>query len=212
MASSDSSGLASAAIAALLILAASPAPIVAQSNQQITICQATGSQANPWVFTTIDARDLPEHLARGDFRANSIGDCPGAAAAGSPTPSAAARAAPIPAASTPVVAQAASPAAAQQGGTAGKSTSNAPLAQAVNTPTAPPAAPTAVPSPTAAPANATAQPTLEVAAAQATPEAQVSALPKSGGEPDRPLLVLALLALIGAGAALRRLGRSSREA
>jgi hypothetical protein len=53
---------------------------------------------------------------------------------------------------------------------------------------------------------------LEVAAAQATPEAQVSALPKSGGEPDRPLLVLALLALIGAGAALRRLGRSSREA
>jgi len=217
MASSDPSGLARLAIGAFLILAAFPAPVVAQSNQQITICQATGSQANPWVFTTINARDLAEHVARGDFRANSIADCPGAEAAGSPTPSGAAGAVPATTTSTPVVAQPPPARAPQQAGIGGGGVSplsNAVLAQVVNTATATPAAATRVPTPKAVTASATptAQTRPDVAGAQATPEAQVSALPKSGGEPDRPLLVLILLGLIGAGAGLRLLGRSRRRA
>jgi hypothetical protein len=243
MASSDPSGLASAAIAAFLILAAAPAPVIAQSNQQIPICEATGSQANPWVFTTIDARYLAEHLARGDFRANSIADCPGARAVGSATPSAAAATTPVAATRTPAVAQAATPVAAartpavaqaatrvaaartpavaqaatpataqQQGGIGGGNpTSNVSVSQAVNTATATPAAATTLSTPTAVTASATAGPRLDVAGAQATPESQVSTLPKSGGEPDRPTLVLVLLGLIGVGAGLRRLGRSSPE-
>ena len=70
-------------VSALVIVLATlgPAlPVAAQTEQRVTICQATGSTANPWVFTTIDARDLPEHLGRGDYRANSIADCPGASA------------------------------------------------------------------------------------------------------------------------------------
>jgi hypothetical protein len=220
MASNDPSGLARQAIAAFLILAAFPASAVAQSNQQITICQATGSQSNPWVFTTIDARDLSEHLARGDFRANSIADCQGAGAQapGSPTPQTAVSAsqaqatvtpaAPVPATNTPAVARAATPVTVQQQGAGGGNlTSNASVSQAVNTATTTPPPPTEVPAPTSVSASAPAERSLEVAGAQATPEPQVSTLPKSGDEPDRPLLVLLLLGLIGAGAGLRRLGR-----
>jgi hypothetical protein len=222
MASSDPSGLARLAVAAFLILAAFPTPAVAQSNQQITICQATGSQSNPWVFTTINARDLAEHLARGDFRANSIADCPGAQAARSPTPLTAISAGqgratsppatPIPPTNTPEVARATTPVAAQQQGVGdANAISNPAVSQPVNTVAATQVPPTALPGATSDGAGATAPGSLELAGAQATPEPQVSALPKSGGEPDRPLLVLILLGLICAGAGLRRLGRASRE-
>jgi hypothetical protein len=212
MASSDPSGLAKLVIPAFLVLALFPAPAVAQSNQQVTICQATGSQSNPWVFTTIDARDLAEHLARGDFQAKSIADCPGAQAARSPTPVAAVGAAQGRATSTPAVARAETPAAARQQGGGGNATSNAVGSQAANTATASPSTPTAVPTRTPVSASTTPEQNVEVAGAQATPEPRVSTLPKSGGEPDRPLLALALLGLIGAGTALRRLGRRGRNA
>src|SRR5438105_1414792 len=66
MASSTGGRLIAAIVAGVLSLL--PAvPVAAQTDQKVTICQATGSATNPWVFTTIDARDLPEHLARGDY-------------------------------------------------------------------------------------------------------------------------------------------------
>jgi hypothetical protein len=61
--------------------------------------------------------------------------------------------------------------------------------------------------PTAAPARVTGTPAVNVAGAQTTSETEVSALPRSGGEPDRPLLALGLLGLIGLGWGLRRLAR-----
>src|SRR5919108_2165822 len=84
-------------LAAALCVLATAMPVAAQGDQKTTICEATGSPTNPWVFTTIDARDLDEHLARGDRRATSIADCstaqtpgastPAARSAGTPTPS-----------------------------------------------------------------------------------------------------------------------------
>jgi hypothetical protein len=156
-------------------------PVAAQTEQRITICQVTGSTANPWVFTTIDARDLPEHLARGDYRANSIADCPGASAAATSLPTIG----PTPAATaTPVRAAATS------------------AATATPVPAATLAA-TATGVPTSSPA---ARPP-DVAGAQATPQPEVSTLPRGGGEPDRPTLVLVLLGLFAAGYGLIRLGR-----
>ena len=233
MASSNGAGLASAATAALFILASAAVPVAAQTNQQVTICQATGSQANPWVFTTIDARDLAEHLARGDFRANSIADCPGAKPGSSPTPAAVVTATVAPATSgstsAPAVtatvapatgftpARAGTPSGVQQQGVVGGGlpVSDVSASQPVNAATAtPPGSPTVPPvrNPTSAPANATPEPEVNVAGAQATPELPVSTLPKSGGEPDRPLLALGLLGLIIAGVGLRRVGRFRRRA
>jgi hypothetical protein len=209
MASSKVARLAGAmAVAAVLVTLAVVVPVAVQraapSDQKVTICQATGSTANPWVFTTIEARDLPDHLARGDYRATAIADCSAAQAAAAATPATSAAGSATPASG---------PAVPLQGGESGAPLSSAAVAQGVGTPTTTPpggataAPPTAVA--TAVPASATAAPTLSVAGAQATPEPEVSALPRSGDEPDRVLLVLLLLGLIGAGLGLRRLGRTS---
>jgi hypothetical protein len=190
-------------------------PVAAQSDQKITICQATGSPSNPWVFTTIDARDLPEHLARGDFRANSIAACSAARAPGAATPAAVA-ATPV----TAVAATAPPPATPmatrtpvqQQGVAGGVPLPDVPVSQLVGAATTTPAPSPRTTAPaesrTPVPASTTAQQTVNVAGAQATPASEVSALPRSGGEPDRTALVLGLLGLIGAGLGLRRLGRA----
>jgi hypothetical protein len=157
-------------------------PVAAQSEQKITICQATGSTANPWVFTTIDARDLAEHVARGDYRANSIADCPRAAVAATSPPTVR----PTPAATATLVRAVPTSAA---------------------TATALPPTATLAATATAAPTSSTVAPTVDVAGAQATPQPQVSTLPSSGGEPDRPTLVLVLLGLFVAGYGLTRLNR-----
>jgi LPXTG-motif cell wall-anchored protein len=208
-----------------LVLIVTTAPVVAQAGQNVTICEATGSATNPWVFTTIDARDLDEHLARGDFRATSISDCPTAKVSTTPPPSAR-LAATQPATPSPTVTGKPSPtagiprsAAATPGATAaavqqqsvtgsvpdvsvsklaGSITNAQATSQAVATPTPPGLSERATP-----PASNS----VSVAGAQATP-ASVSTLPKSGGEPDRTILVLGLMLLIGAGLGLRRLARA----
>jgi hypothetical protein len=171
------------------------APSVAAAQEQVTICHRTGSATNPWVFMTIDARLWPEYQAQGDMRAMSLAEC------SPPTPapvSAVTRTQPAVTLAQPAVAQA-QPAVAQ----------NTPA------PIPTPAPPTAVPTParTVAPTPAA---TIEVAGAQAagaadaqrtTPE--VSSLPKGGGEPNRPLLVLGLLGLTATGLMLRRLAKGS---
>ena len=175
-------------VSALVIFLATlgPAlPVAAQTEQRVTICQATGSTANPWVFTTIDARDLPEHLARGDYRANSIADCPGASAAATSAPTSG----PTPAATARLV-----PAA----------------ATSVPTGTPVPSTPILAPTATGVPTSTTTARPVDVAGAQATPQPDVSTLPRSGGEPDRPTLVLVLLGLFAAGYGLMRLGRGQR--
>jgi hypothetical protein len=58
---------------------------------------------------------------------------------------------------------------------------------------------------TSAPARASATPPVTVAGVQASAEPNVSSLPRSGDEPDRPLIVLVLLGLFCAGIALRRM-------
>jgi hypothetical protein len=58
------------------------------------------------------------------------------------------------------------------------------------------------------PPNTPAPSTVDVAGAQATPSVQASTLPKGGGEPDRNLLVLGCLMLIGIGLGVRRLARA----
>jgi hypothetical protein len=194
MARSTVARLASAMVVFLAALAAA-VPVAAQSEPRITICQATGSPATPWVFTTIDARDLPEHLARGDFRANSIADC---SAGGTP-------------AATPAAAPAEQP---QRAGILPADASlSQPEATATPTPAAAPASAAATPSPTAtvAPASSPPPSAVNVAGAQATREPEVSTLPPGGDEPDRPLLVLILLGLFAAGFGLWRLGVSRAE-
>jgi hypothetical protein len=204
MASSKTAGLASAmTVAALVVTLTTALPVAAQSEQTITICQATGSTTNPWVFTTIDARDLPEHLARGDFRATSIGECSASQAGQAAAP------APAPTASPTPTAAPARPAVQQQGLTGGVPLPGRSASQLVGgaTATPPPGAAVGTANPTAAPARVTGTPAVNVAGAQTTSETEVSALPRSGGEPDRPLLALGLLGLIGLGWGLRRLAR-----
>ena len=197
MASSNVARLASAVVLFLAALAVA-VPVAAQSNQNVTICEATGSPTTPYVFTTIDARDLAEHLARGDYQANSLADCAAAKPAATPGPGATPKPAAVPA-STGVQ---------QQGITGGNPIANVPLGQLVATPATtsatPPSQTTPAPAATAAAARPSPTAAVDVSGAQATPEAGVSTLPRSGGEPDRPIIVLALLALIGAGFALRR--------
>src|SRR5438105_14739123 len=135
-------------------------PTEAQSQGTVTICQGTGSPSNPWVFTTIDARDLPEHLARGDFPANSIADCAAPSPAGTPVP----QASPAPTATT--------------------SPTRSPEAGRTATPTQRPAAAATGIAATAAPS-----PTVASAGVQTTPAPDVSTLPRSRGEPDRPTLL-----------------------
>jgi hypothetical protein len=219
MASSSIARLASgAATGIVLALLAAAGPVVAQSDHKVTICQATGSPANPYVFTTIDPGDLPEHLARGDYRASSIADCSSARATetSGTLPASSATAAPVaqPAATAAPVAQPAptSQPVQQQGVAAGHLLPDVSVSQLVATATTTAAVPRtatpAVATATAAPARATATGVVSVAGAQATPEQPVSTLPRGGGGPDRPLLVLVLLGLLGAGLGLRRLGRA----
>jgi hypothetical protein len=86
-----------------------------------------------------------------------------------------------------------------------------PVAQATPIPTPTSVAPTTVPTPVrTAAAAATPGPTIETAGVTASQPASapdVSNLPKSGGEPNRPLLVLALLAIGAAGLSIRGLAR-----
>jgi hypothetical protein len=177
-------------IASLGVLLTTPRPVAAQGQeQQVTICHRTGSPTTPWVFMSIDASTLAEREAQGDFRANSLADC----APPTPTPPP-----PPPPTAQPVVQP-----------TVARQTQPTP-------PPAPPATPTPRPVPTAQPTSAAALPTaaspIEVAGAQPTaigepPVPEVSTLPTSGGEPNRPALVLALLAVGGLGVSLRRLAR-----
>jgi hypothetical protein len=175
-------------ISALVLVLTMPRVIAAQSQgQQVTICHRTGSPTTPWVFMSIDASTLAEHEAQGDIRANSLADCPSPTPVPSPQPT-----------SQPTI----QPTVALQ-------TLPTPL------PPPPPATPTPRPVPTAQPTSAAALPTVEVAGAQPTaigqaPVPEVSTLPTSGGEPNRPALVLALLAFGGLGVSLRRLARRRR--
>jgi hypothetical protein len=160
------------------------------------------------VFTTIDARDLPEHLARGDFRASSIADCSARRAVGAASPVAtvatvATVAATSPPTATPTPAKPVVPQQ-QQGVVSGAPLPDVSVSRLVGAATTTPAAGPTVATPAAATAGT---PALNVAGAQATPEPEVSTLPKSGGEPDRGLLVVGLLGLIGAGLGLLGLSR-----
>ena len=194
--------LASGACLASLVTvygAAAALPVGAQTEQQVTICQATGSVGRPYVFTTIDASDLPEHLARGDYRAGSIAEC--SAAPSNPTPQTAAAPSPT-ALATPTAAPTAAAAGAQtsprvqQQGLGIVPVPDLPVSRVLAQ---------ATPSPTVAPVSA-----ATPQAAEAADEPPVSVLPKSGGEPDRPMLVLVLLALLGVGLGLRRLAPERR--
>jgi len=168
---------------AALAITVAALPSQAHAQEQITICHQTGSTTAPWVFMTIDARLWPEYEAQGDRRATTLAECAEAPAATAEPAPAAVQQQPV-APSTPVV-----------------------------IPTVTPPTPVPTSAPTAAPTSApTAAPTVEtagVAVAQAEPVPEVSSLPKSGGEPDRRLLVASLLAIALVGLALRRLARSS---
>jgi hypothetical protein len=186
-----------AGAAALVLVLATQLPAVAQSQgDEMTICHRTGSAANPWVFMTIATRDWPEFEARGDIRANSLADCapPTAAPTSMPAPPPTAQAATNPLGrveqAAPFPARVAS--AAELG--------------AEGTQTAVPATPApARPVATAEVAGAGA--TADASATQAGPVAEVDSLPRSGGEPDRPMLVLGFLALGTAGLLLRYLAQ-----
>jgi hypothetical protein len=211
MASSNVAQLASAIAAAVWLLTLAGArPVAAQSDQKIPICQATGSPTNPWVFTAVDAQDLPEHLAKGDYRASSIADCTARATAVTTPPPAA----PAAATATPTVS--ATPGAGAGSGPTSKPVQQEsvlggvpvpelPVSRLVAQATATPA-PATQPAPVATPTGTASR--ANVAGAQATPETEVSTLPKSGGEPDRTPWVLACLGLVGTGYALRRLARA----
>jgi len=164
---------------AALAITVAALPSQAHAQEQITICHQTGSTTAPWVFMTIDARLWPEYEAQGDRRATTLAEC----------------------AEAPAATAEPAPAAAQQ----------QPVAQStpVPTPTVTPPTPAPTPAPTAAPTAAPTVETAGVAVAQAEPVPEVSSLPKSGGEPDRRLLVASLLAIALVGLALRRLARSS---
>jgi hypothetical protein len=160
-------------------------------GDQVTICHRTGSPSNPWVFMIIDARTWPERQTEGDIQATSLADCP------QPTVApAVATAAPPPLPTS----QPPQPAVPQQ---------------AMASETAIPAVPVAelrgvaTPAPTTA-THSTPAPTLEVAGVRtepATDAPEISTLPKSGGEPDRGLLVIGLLAVAAMGMAMRRVAR-----
>ena len=175
-----------ACTAALAITLAAHHAGMAQ-EEQVSICHSTGSAANPWVFMTIDPRTWSEHQAQGDFRATSLADC----------------APPPPAPAAPVA----------QVQTVQQQQQPAPQSTPLPSPTSAPASPASTPVRAAAPL-ATPAPTIETAGVrtgEASPEraSDVSSLPKGGGEPDRPLLVMALLAIAAAGVALRRLARGT---
>jgi hypothetical protein len=174
---------------------ASQIPAEAQSQgQPITICHKTGSTTNPWVFMTIDPSTWPEYQAQGDVRATSLADCQP-----SVTQPTAAAPTPVPAAPTqaPVEAQQVAPGAAQVpdvsvsqvGGAVSQNAGSANLAQATPQATI---APTTVSTP------------------ETTEASEVSSLPKSGGEPDRALLVIGCLAIGAAGVLMRRVARRAR--
>ena len=183
-----------ASVAALAVTLAAPFSVGAQGQEQVTICHRTGSSSTPWVLMIIDARLWPEYQAQGDKRASTLADCtePVAApaeqaSANGQVPASAANAQ-APPASAPAPA-AAAPVALQQ-----------PL-------TTPAPAPTLAP-PTAVPTQALTVETASVGAAQSVAPPEVSNLPKSG-EPDRPLLVLGLLAVAASGLLLRRVVRGT---
>jgi hypothetical protein len=185
-----------ASIAALAVTLTAPLTVGAQGQEQVTICHRTGSNSTPWVLMIIDARLWPEYQAQGDKRASSLADCTEPAAApaeqaqGNGDVPASAANAQAPPALAPVAA-AAAPVALQ------------PLAQS----STPAPAPTLAP-PTAVPTQATTVETASIGAAQSTASPEVSNLPKSG-EPDRPLLVLGLLAVAATGLLLRRVVRAT---
>ena len=194
---------------ATLVLAGIVSPAIGSvanaqgQGQQISICHRTGSATNPWVFVTVDVSTWPEHQAQGDFQASSLADC-----------TAAAQRETAPAAQPPAPAV---PAAQPQPVPAAPAVQPAPAAPAAQPQPAAPAAPAAggQAQPGAAPGDAavaalTRPAPVEAAGAQApsAPEPSVSSLPPSGGEPDRNVLVLGLLALGALGLGMRRLSRA----
>jgi hypothetical protein len=165
---------------ALAVTATAPPAAGAQSPEQITICQPTGSAMSPWVLMIIDTRLWPEYQARGARRAGSLADC------AEPTP----------------VATQAPPAVAFLQQPTVQATPVAAATLPAATPTAAPASAVVVatPVPTVEVAGAT-------ASQSATPE--VTTLPQSG-EPDRLPLVLGFTALALIGTLLRRFARGAR--
>lgn len=181
--------LVSAAMTLVAMTMATQLPAAGQSQgDQMTICHRTGSPSNPWVFMTIDARTWPERQAEGDIQAASLADCapPTVVPTVAPTPS--------------PTSQPPQPAVRQQQIAPGAAIPDVPASQLRGAATPAPSTPT----------PSTPAPTLEVAgvtADRATDTPEISALPKSGGEPDRGLLVVGLLAVAAVGMAMRRLAR-----
>jgi hypothetical protein len=194
-----------AALTLVTAIMATQLPAAAQGQgDQVTICHRTGSPSNPWVFMIIDSRTWPEHQAEGDIQATSLADCPQPTVA----PAVAATVAPSP---SPTPQPAPPPVAVRQQSIApGKAAiPAAPGAELLGAAT--PAPSTATPATPATPTNpATPAPTVEVAGVRAEPATDapdISTLPKSGGEPDRGLLVIGLLAVAAMGMAMRRVAR-----
>jgi hypothetical protein len=181
----------------LLVSPLSPGGVAAAQSQgqEMLICHRTGSPTNPWVFMSIDASTWPEHEAQGDIRANSLADCAPPAAAPVAPAGAAQAVAPAAPAGGPQ-APAAVPAAAQ-------AAVGVPPAEPANAQVASPAQP---PAQVASPAQPPQVAGVQAAEAESA-QPPVSSLPASG-EPDRPFLVVGLLALLAVGLGLRRLGRS----
>ena len=181
--------LASVAMTVVAVTMATQLPAAAQGQGvQMTICHRTGSPSNPWVFMMIDARTWPERQAEGDIQAASLADCP------QPTVVPAVASTPSPTSQPP------QPAVRQQQIAPGTAIPDVPVAELRGAATPAPSTPTpSTPAPTLEVAGVTAEPATD------TPE--ISALPKSGGEPDRGLLVVGLLAVAAVGMAMRRLAR-----
>ena len=196
--------LAWAPIAALAVTMAAPFSVGAQGQEQVTICHRTGSTSTPWVLMMIDSRLWPEYEAQGDKRASSLADCTEPAAAPAEQASANGQ---VPAEQAPANGQVPASAANAQAPPA-SAPAPAQALVALQQPLATPApAPTVAP-PTAVPTQALTVETASVGAAQSTAPPEVSNLPKSG-EPDRPLLVLGLLAVAATGLLLRRVVRGT---
>jgi LPXTG-motif cell wall-anchored protein len=50
-------------------------PAAAQGQGTMTICAPTGSEASPWVYTTVEERRWPTYQAQGAYRASSAAEC-----------------------------------------------------------------------------------------------------------------------------------------
>lgn len=199
--------LISAAVTLVATTVVAQVPVAAQGQgSQMTICHRTGSPSNPWVFMTIDARTWPEHQSQGDIQAGSLTDC----APPTEAPAVAPTSLTLPTAAATPTPQPSQRAVREQQIVPGLPIPEVPALQLRGgaTPTA--VAPTPSTPTSSTPTSSTPPATVEVAgvtADRAVDAPEISALPKSGGEPDRGLLVFGLIAVAGVGMLLRRLAR-----